>query len=34
MDFKESKKELERFAKYVIQQARSNLSKEGKSNTG
>jgi len=34
MDFKESKKELERFAKYVIQQARSNLTKEGKSNTG
>jgi hypothetical protein len=34
MDFKETKKELADFAKYVIQQARSNLTKEGKSNTG
>ena len=33
MDFKETKKELGAFAKYVIQQARSNLTKEGKNNT-
>ena len=33
MDFKETKKELADFAKYVIQQARSNLTKEGKNNT-
>ncbi len=33
MDFKETEKELGKFAKYVIQQARRNLTREGKKTT-
>ena len=33
MDFKQTKEELNKFAKYVIQQARTNLTKQKKNNT-
>ena len=34
MEFLETQKELEKFAKYVIQQSKSNLTKKKKNNTG